>query len=117
MDAKTLSSSFGRSSVYTSMIACGGGKNGSGSHANFAVATSHSVRNNPSASNHGVGRVGLERCRGLVRILRREHRGIEQRLRDRTRNLRLLSDKAAAQSNDAAGLVLVFAVQVGGDFL
>src|ERR1700692_1571512 len=36
------------------MIACGGGKNGSGSHANFAVATSHSVRNNPSASSHGA---------------------------------------------------------------
>src|SRR5882724_6761480 len=36
------------------MIACGGGKNGSGSHANFAVATSHKVRNNPSASSHGV---------------------------------------------------------------
>jgi len=32
------------------MIACGGGKNGSDSHANFAVATSHRVRNNPSAS-------------------------------------------------------------------
>src|ERR1700692_1603816 len=36
------------------MIACGGGKNGSGSHANFAVATSHRVKNNPSASSHGV---------------------------------------------------------------
>src|SRR6267142_4501656 len=268
MDAKTLSSSFGRSSVYTSMIACGGGKNGSGSHANFAVATSHRVRNNPSASSHGVrccssapkrpshlplavaammpppminaaiasawvrdqsprsshnrhespkptharlantpvppasndvgsdsgrpanaapsstdcgnatvldaeyvdvnplrkfrcvgarledgdelqivriglqlllehgphrvmmmrmvanhrlqilqarglGRVGLERCRGLVRILRREHRGIKQRLRDRTRNLRLLAHQTAPQTDDAARLVLVFAVHVG----
>src|ERR1700730_1950222 len=36
------------------MIACGGGKNGSGSQANFAVATSHRVSNNPSASSHGV---------------------------------------------------------------
>jgi hypothetical protein len=36
------------------MIACGGGKNGSGSHANFAVATSHKVRNSPSTSNHGA---------------------------------------------------------------
>src|SRR6266850_562735 len=272
MDAKTLSSSFGRSSVYTSMIACGGGKNGSGSHANFAVAASHSVRNNPSASSHGaracspvpkrpsnlplavaarmppaiisaatasawvrdqspksshnrhdspkpthatlastpvpparnavgsdsgrpasaapsstdcgkgtaldaeyvdidplrkfrcigalledgnalqivrislqfllehgahgmvmvgvisnhrlqipeargLGRIGLERRRGLVRVLRREHRGVEQRLGDRARNLRLLADKAAAQTDDAAGLVLVFAVQIGGDFL
>ena len=49
----------------------------------------------------GLGRVGLERRRGLVRALRGEHRGIEQRLRDRTRNLWLLSDQAAAQSNDA----------------
>src|SRR4030088_1917380 len=39
------------------MMACGGGKNGSGSQANFAVAISHSDRNNPSASSHG------ERCR------------------------------------------------------
>src|SRR6266851_2996000 len=54
MDAKTLSSSFGRSSVYTSMIACGGGKNGSGSHANFAVAISQRVKNNPSANSHGA---------------------------------------------------------------
>src|ERR1700677_4438211 len=36
------------------MIACGGGKNGSGNHANFAVATSHKVRNSPSTSNHGA---------------------------------------------------------------
>src|ERR1700730_4168585 len=36
------------------MIACGGGKNGSGSHANFAVATSHRDSNNPSASSHGA---------------------------------------------------------------
>src|ERR1700726_1134365 len=36
------------------MMACGGGKNGSGSHPNFAVATSHSVRNSPSASNQGA---------------------------------------------------------------
>src|SRR5882724_2686735 len=272
MDAKTLSSSFGRSSVYTSMIACGGGKNGSGSHANFAVATSHRVRNNPSASSQGVrccspapnrpshlppavaammpppminaaiasawvrdqsprsshnrhespkptharlantpvppasndvgsdsgrpanaapsstdcgnatvldaeyvdinplrkfrcvgarlehgdefqiiliglqlllehgpyrvmmmgvipnhrlqilqacdlGRVGLERRRGLVRVLRREHGRIEQGLRDGTRDLGLLAHQTAAQTDDAAGLVLVFAVQIGSDFL
>src|SRR5258708_12326263 len=36
------------------MIACGGGKNGSGSHANFAVATSHRVSNTPSASSHAA---------------------------------------------------------------
>src|ERR1700733_6205118 len=36
------------------MIACGGGKNGSGSQANLAVATSHKVRNKPSASSHGA---------------------------------------------------------------
>src|ERR1700688_4179540 len=36
------------------MMACGGGKNGSGSHANFAVATSHRLRNNPSASSQGA---------------------------------------------------------------
>src|SRR5882757_11182784 len=36
------------------MIACGGGKNGNGSQANFAVATSHSVRSSPSTSNHGA---------------------------------------------------------------
>src|SRR5580700_106908 len=36
------------------MIACGGGKNGSGNQANFAVATSHKVRNSPSTSNHGA---------------------------------------------------------------
>src|ERR1700761_1559548 len=35
-------------------MACGGGKNGSGSHANLAVATSHTVRNRPSASSHGA---------------------------------------------------------------
>src|SRR5438128_1115890 len=39
------------------MIDCGGGKNGSGSHANFAVATSHKVRNNANTSSHGA------RCR------------------------------------------------------
>src|SRR5258707_1849676 len=272
MDAKTLSSSFGRSSVYTSMIACGGGKNGSDSHANFAVATSHRVRNNPSASNHGVRacspapkrpshlplavaammppaminaaiasawvrdqslksshnrhespkptharlantpvplasndvgsdsgrpanaapsstdcgsatvldaeyvdinplrkfrcigarledgdelqivriglelllehrpyrvmmmgvipdhrlqilqarglrRIGLERCRGLVRILRGKHRRIEQRLRDGARDVGLVTHKTAAQSHDAAGLVVVLAVKIGGDFL
>src|SRR5580692_11646349 len=39
------------------MMACGGGKNGSGSHANFAVATSHSVRKTPSAASQGA------RCR------------------------------------------------------
>jgi hypothetical protein len=33
------------------MIACGGGKNGKGSQANFAVATSHSVRNRPSTTS------------------------------------------------------------------
>src|ERR1700691_3463963 len=36
------------------MIACGGGKNGSGSQANLAVASSHRVRNNPSTSSHGA---------------------------------------------------------------
>src|SRR5665213_2778601 len=36
------------------MMACGGGKNGSGNHANLAVATSHRVRNSPSASSHGA---------------------------------------------------------------
>src|SRR5260370_40349252 len=36
------------------MVGCGGGKNGSGSHANFAVATSHRLRNNPSARSHGA---------------------------------------------------------------
>src|ERR1700730_1698461 len=36
------------------MIACGGGKNGSGRQANFAVATSHKVRNNPSTNSHGA---------------------------------------------------------------
>src|SRR4051812_14910653 len=36
------------------MIACGGGKNGSGSQANFAVATSHSVSSRPSANSHGA---------------------------------------------------------------
>src|SRR5882762_6994474 len=36
------------------MMDCGGGKNGSGSQANFAVATSHRVRNNPNASSHGA---------------------------------------------------------------
>src|SRR5277367_5512592 len=35
-------------------MACGGGKNGNGSHANLAVATSHTVRNKPSASSHGA---------------------------------------------------------------
>src|SRR6202048_2926159 len=36
------------------MIACGGGKNGSGSHANFAFAPSQRVRNSASTSSHGV---------------------------------------------------------------
>src|ERR1700733_7500446 len=36
------------------MMPCGGGKNGSGSHANFGVATSHSVKNSPSANSHGA---------------------------------------------------------------
>src|SRR3984957_6212163 len=65
----------------------------------------------------GLGRIGLERCRGLVRVLRGEHRRIEQRLRDGARDLRLLANEAAAQSDDAAGLVLVVTVQIGGDFL
>src|SRR5690349_9485452 len=38
------------------MMACGGGKNGNGSHANFAVASSHTVRNRPSATSHGARR-------------------------------------------------------------
>src|ERR1700730_9721634 len=41
------------------MIDCGGGKNGSGSQANFAVATSQSVRNSPSTSSHGARRCRL----------------------------------------------------------
>src|SRR5450631_2923815 len=36
------------------MIACGGGKNGSGNQANFAVASSQMVRNTPSANSHGA---------------------------------------------------------------
>src|SRR6266481_5376236 len=44
------------------MIDCGGGKNGSGSHANFAVATSHSVRNNADTSSHGA-----RRCRPALK--------------------------------------------------
>ena len=65
----------------------------------------------------GLGRVGLERRRCLVRILRGEHRRIEHGLRQRPRHLRLLAHQAAAQSDDAAGLVLVFAVEIGGHFL
>src|ERR1700712_5760115 len=38
------------------MMDCGGGKNGSGNHASFAVAISHKVRNNASASSHGARR-------------------------------------------------------------
>src|ERR1700712_512120 len=38
------------------MMDCGGGKNGNGSQANFAVAISHRVRNKASASSHGVRR-------------------------------------------------------------
>src|SRR5260221_1645838 len=38
------------------MTDCGGGKNGSGSHASFAVAISHRVRNNANASSHGARR-------------------------------------------------------------
>src|ERR1700742_3559058 len=38
------------------MIACGGGKNGSGRHANFAVAASHNVRNAPRADSQGARR-------------------------------------------------------------
>ena len=44
----------------------------------------------------GLGRVRLERGRGLVGILRGEHRRIEQRLRDGARDLRLVTDQAAA---------------------
>src|SRR3954451_21940481 len=36
------------------MIACGGGKNGSGRQANLAVASSHSDRNTPSAISQGL---------------------------------------------------------------
>src|SRR4051794_16929339 len=36
------------------MIAWGGGKNGSGSQANFAVATSHTANSSPSAASHGA---------------------------------------------------------------
>jgi len=35
-------------------IACGGGKNGSGSHANFAVANSQAEKITPSTSSHGA---------------------------------------------------------------
>src|ERR1700676_1628406 len=64
----------------------------------------------------GLGCIGLERCRRLIRVLRGKHRSIEQRLGNRTGNQRFLAHQAAAQSNDAAGLVLVFAVQIGSDF-
>src|SRR5476651_114932 len=40
-----------------------------------------------------------------------------QRLRNRPRNQRLLAHKTAAQSDDAAALVLVVAIEIGGDFL
>ena len=50
-------------------------------------------------------------------ILRHEHRRIQQRLGDRARDLRLLAHQAAAQTDDAAALVLVVAVEIGGDFL
>src|SRR3954469_5076126 len=36
------------------MIACGGGKNGSGSQAYFAVANSHTARKTPSATSQGL---------------------------------------------------------------
>src|SRR4030081_1391246 len=65
----------------------------------------------------GLGRVRLERGRRLVRVLRYEHRRIEQGLRDGARNQRLLAHETAAQSDNAAGLVLIFAIQIGGDFL
>src|SRR6266404_5126723 len=65
----------------------------------------------------GLGRVRLERGRGDVWILRGVHRGIEQRLRNGARDLRLFANEAAAQSEDAAGLVLVFPVQIGSDLL
>src|ERR1700761_7456755 len=35
-------------------MACGGGKNGSGSQPNLAVATSHTVKNTPIASSQGA---------------------------------------------------------------
>ena len=65
----------------------------------------------------GLGRVRLERRRCLVRILRGKHRRIEHGLRQRPRHLRFFAHQAAAQSDDAAGLVLVFAVEVRGHFL
>ncbi len=62
-------------------------------------------------------RIGLEGFCRLLRILRGKHRGIEQRLRNGACHLRLLAHQRAAQPHDAAGLVLVITVQVGGDFL
>src|SRR5260221_9208903 len=65
----------------------------------------------------GLGRVRLEGRGGLVRVLRRKHRRIEQRLRNGARDVGLVTHKTAAQSHDAAGLVVVLAVKIGGDFL
>src|ERR1700761_9206740 len=45
------------------MMACGGGKNGSGSKASFAVAISHSVRKSPSTNSHGALRRTAEPVR------------------------------------------------------
>ena len=61
----------------------------------------------------GLRRIRLERFGGLVRILRGEHRGIEQRARQRPGDLPVLADQAAAHADDAAGLVAVLAVEIG----
>src|SRR5258708_36476849 len=65
----------------------------------------------------GLGRIGLERCRGLVRILRGKHRRIEQRLRDGAGDVVLVTPNTAAQSHDAAGLDLVLSGSIGCEFL
>src|SRR5882757_8962449 len=62
-------------------------------------------------------RIRLERSCRLFRILRHEHRRIQKRLRDRARRQRLLAHQAPAQADDAAALVLVFAVEIRGDRL
>ena len=43
-----------RSSTTTSRMACGGGKNGSGSRPSFAVTASQAAKNSASAISHGA---------------------------------------------------------------
>src|SRR5882672_8298999 len=75
------------------MMDCGGGKNGSGSHANFAVATSHRVRNNADTSSHGA-----RRCRPAPKLPSRVPATVATKIPPETTNAAAASSWVRDQS-------------------